>query len=148
MTSTDSTASGELKQTHLASLEESLKNYETELEQREAALYEINAAIEEAKRAHQAGAERERLNKIEEAARAAGKNVGIDGVSAANSLRELVEAVKRNEQARRSAREYRGKMTKTGEPSDPRLLQRDRERRVKDTFERLRAERQRKLSAG
>ena len=39
-------------------------------------------------------------------------------------------------------------MTKTGQPSDPRLLARDRERRVKDTFERLRAERQKKLSAG
>ena len=94
----------ELKQRHLDSLEESLKNYESELEEREAQLYEVNDAIEEAKRVHQAGQERDRLQKIEDAARAAGKNVGIDGVGAAQSLRELVNAVKRNQEARRSAR--------------------------------------------
>jgi len=138
----------ELKSKHLDSLQASLKNYEAELEQREAQLYEMSTALEEAKRMHQTGVQRERLQEIEQAARAAGKNVGIDGVSAAQSLRELVEAVKRNEQARRSAQEYRGKMTQTGQPSDPRLLARDRERRIKDTFERLRAERQEKLSAG
>lgn len=138
----------DLKTKHLQSLEESLKNYEVELEQREAALYEINRAIEDAKRVHHVGKERERLQEIEDAARAAGKNVGIDGVGAAQSLAELVEAVKRNQQARESASEYRGKMTQTGKPSDPRLLARDRERSIKDTFEKLRAERQKKQSAG
>ena len=136
----------ELKEEHLKTLKESLVAYEKELKEREAEIYELRDAIEDAKRVHQAGQARDRLNKIEEAARKAGKNVGIDGVGAAENLRELADAVKRNEQARNSAKEYKRKMTGTTGTTDPRILSRDRERRIKETFERLK--RARDTSAG
>lgn len=132
----------EMKRTHVATLEESVKNYERELKEKEAELYEIHDAIEDAKRVHAQGKVRERLDKIEEAARQAGKNLGIEGVGQANNIRELVEAVKRNETARNSATEYRRRIGDGGEkPKDARLVARDREARIKATFERLRQQR-------
>lgn len=131
----------EMKRVHLSTLEESVKTYESELKEKEADLYEIHDAIEEAKRVHAAGKVRDRLNKIEEAARQAGKNLGIEGVGQAGNIRELVEAVKRNETARKSETEYRRKIGDGSKPTDARLVARDREARVKATFERLRRQR-------
>lgn len=131
-----------MKREHTTTLQESLTTYERELKEKEAELYEINDAIDEAKRAHSAGKVRDRLDKIEEAARAAGKNLGIEGVGQAQNIRELVEAVKRNEQARKSSTEYRRRIGTNGEqPKDVRLVARDREARAKATFEKLRDER-------
>lgn len=131
----------ELKQEHATTLQATLENYQRELKEREAELYEISDAIEQAKRVHQAGQVKERLDQIEQAARAAGKNVGIEGVSAAETLRDLVSAVKQNETARKSATEYKRRLTRSEGPKDPRLIERDREARIKSTFDRLRAER-------
>ncbi|MCA8969941.1 MAG: hypothetical protein KDC95_09170 [Planctomycetes bacterium] len=131
-----------MKREHEKTLAESVQTYKRELEEKEAELYEINDAIEEAKRVHAAGKVRERLDKIEEAARAAGKNLGIEGVGQASNIRELVEAVKRNEQARKSSTEYRRRIGNGSEqPKDARLVARDREARVRATFEKLRDER-------
>lgn len=132
----------EMKREHVRTLEESVKTYEAELKDKEAELYEIHDAIEDAKRVHAAGKVRERLDSIEQAARQAGKNLGIDGVGQAQNIRELVDAVKRNETARKSSTEYRRRIGTDGsKPTDARLVARDREARIKATFERLRAQR-------